>query len=71
MAASGPMPQKQRLRRVLILCRNFACNLAYYRVGRQPEHLHLQKRAENFWRVAAGKINFFSNGKLREVGSSI
>lgn len=54
MADSGPMLRQTRLRRVLILCRNFAANLAYYRVGRLPEYLHLQKRRENFWRVING-----------------
>ena len=31
-------------------------NLAYYRVGRKPEHLHLQnyKTRGNFWRVVSG-----------------
>jgi hypothetical protein len=54
MADSGPMPRQTRLRRVLILCRNFASNLAYYRVGRRPEYLHLQKLSQNFWRVVSG-----------------
>lgn len=54
MAGNDPMPRWKRLRRVLILCRNFAANLAYYRVGRRPEYLHLQKRPESFWRVISG-----------------
>jgi hypothetical protein len=54
MVPGAPMPRQTRLRRVLILCRNFAANLAYYRIGRLPEHLHLQKRSENFWRVTSG-----------------
>jgi hypothetical protein len=54
MAASSPMPRQIRLWRVLILCRNFAANLAYYRVGRRQEYLPLQKLSENFWRVVSG-----------------
>lgn len=54
MAAGAPMPRQTRLRRVLILCRNFAANLAYYRVGRWPEYLPLQKLNENFWWVVSG-----------------
>lgn len=54
MADSGSMPRQTRLRRVLILCRNFTANLAYYRVGRRLEYLHLQKRPENFWRLING-----------------
>jgi hypothetical protein len=41
MAGDAPMPRSKHLRRVLILWRNFAANLAYYRIGRQPEYLHL------------------------------
>ncbi|MFY9684003.1 MAG: hypothetical protein WBQ40_04850 [Candidatus Sulfotelmatobacter sp.] len=50
------MPRQDRLRRVVILCRNFAVNLAYYRVGRKTEHLHLQdyQTRGNFWRVMSG-----------------
>jgi hypothetical protein len=38
--------------------RNFAVNLAYYRVGRRGEHLHLQDYRErgNFWRVVIGNF---------------
>lgn len=48
------MPRQTRFRRELILCRNFTANLAYYRVGRRPEYLHLEGRPENFWRVING-----------------
>jgi hypothetical protein len=52
------MSRRDRLRRVLILCRNFAMNLAYYRVGRQMEHVGLQdftrNRRANFWRAVSG-----------------
>jgi len=50
------MSRRDRLRRVVILCRNFAVNLAYYRVGRTPEHVNLQdyKKRGNFWRVVSG-----------------
>jgi len=52
------MSRRDRLRRVIILCRNFAVNLAYYRVGRRPEHLPLQDYAQrgNFWRAANGNF---------------
>jgi len=56
---SGPsMPRKNRLRRVVILCRNFAINLAYYRAGWSSEHKHLLDRAktDNFWRVVNGNF---------------
>ena len=52
------MSRRDRLRRVIILCRNFAVNLAYYRIGRKAEHLplqHYQKRG-NFWRVVSGNF---------------
>jgi hypothetical protein len=49
------MPRKDRLRRVVILCRDFARNLAYYRVGWKDEHRNLFDPAKNdgasFWRV--------------------
>jgi len=48
------MTRRDRLRRVVILCRNFARNLAYYRAGRRPEHLPLlapEHPRVNFWRV--------------------
>ena len=49
------MPRKDRLRRVVILCRDFARNLAYYRVGQRDEHRSLFDPAKNasatFWRV--------------------
>jgi hypothetical protein len=51
------MSRRDRLRRVVILCRNFAVNLAYYRVGRRPEHLALQQRQRgNFWRATNGNF---------------
>ena len=48
--------RRDRIRRVVILCRNFAVNLAYYRVGQRAEHLHLQdyQTRGNFWIVASG-----------------
>jgi hypothetical protein len=54
MTGDAPMSRRDRLRRVLILCRNFAANLAYYRVGRRPEYLPLQKTSESFWLVVSG-----------------
>ena len=50
------MPRQDRLRRVVRRRRNFAVNLAYYRVGRKMEHLHLQdyQTRGNFWRVMSG-----------------
>jgi len=52
------MPRKDRLRRVVILCRNFAINLAYYRAGCSNEHKHLldPAKAGNFWRVVNGNF---------------
>jgi len=52
------MSKRDRLRRVVILCRNFALNLAYYRVGRKPEHVPLQDYAQrgNFWRAVSGNF---------------
>jgi len=56
MTDIAPLSRRDRLRRVVILCRNFAVNLAYYRVGRKTEHLHLQNYKKNvkanFWRAA-------------------
>lgn len=50
-----PLPKKDRLRRVVLLCVAFTRNLAYYRVG-QEEFRHLLNPQENaganFWRVA-------------------
>jgi hypothetical protein len=48
------MSRRDRLRRVVILCRNFARNLAYYRAGQKAEHLPLldpRHPKVNFWRV--------------------
>lgn len=53
------MSRRDRLRRVVILCRNFAVNLAYYRVGQRPEHeiLGNAHNAEaNFWRTASNNF---------------
>jgi hypothetical protein len=51
------MSRRDRLRRVVILCRNFAVNLGYYRVGRRPEHLPLQHAQRgNFWRATNGNF---------------
>ena len=58
MSNITPMPRKNRLRRVVLLCCHFARNLAYYRIGRDEEHRKLFYRAKNasanFWRVANG-----------------
>jgi hypothetical protein len=58
MTDNSSMTKRERLRRVAILCRNFAVNLAYYRVGRKPEHLHLQdyEQRGNFWRAVSGNF---------------
>lgn len=58
MRNTAPMSRRERLRRVVILCRNFAVNLAYYRVGRRPEHSGLfdAQRWGNFWRAANGNF---------------
>jgi len=51
--ATPPMSRRSRLRRVVILCRNFARNLAYYRTGQDPEHAPLLTSSHpsvNFWR---------------------
>ena len=58
MTGTATMSRRDRLRRVVILCRNFALNLAYCRVGQKAEHRHLldyQKRG-NFWRTANGNF---------------
>lgn len=57
MTGAATMSRRDRLRRVVILCRNFAVNLAYYRAGRKPEHLRLQDLRHpgaNFWRTVSG-----------------
>jgi hypothetical protein len=58
MRATATVSRRDRLRRVVILCRNFALNLAYYRVGRRPEHLPLQNYPQHagarFWRAVSG-----------------
>lgn len=62
MPENAPKKQKQttmlrrdRLRRVVILCRDFARNLAYYRSGQSSRHKSLLDPATcaeaNFWRV--------------------
>jgi len=55
---NAPISRRDRLRRVVILCRNFAVNLAYYRVGQRPEHSGLLdfQRHGNFWRAANGNF---------------
>jgi hypothetical protein len=49
------MSRSDRLRRVVILCRAFTWNLAYYRVGRRKEYSHLFDKPTtaggNFWRA--------------------
>ena len=57
MNASPALSRRDRLRRVVILCRNFARNLAYYRTGQSPEYKSLLDPAHpqvNFWRVMNG-----------------
>jgi hypothetical protein len=60
MMATATMSRRDRLRRVVILCRNFALNLAYYRVGRRPEHRPLQDfprhASASFWRAVSGNF---------------
>ena len=60
------MSRRDRLRRVVILCRNFAVNLAYYRVGRKAEHLHLQdftrEATSGALRMAISSTSACSNG---------
>lgn len=54
----GPtMSRRDRLRRVVILCRNFARNLAYYRTGQLAEHAPLldpKCPRMSFWRITNG-----------------
>jgi hypothetical protein len=54
-AVNEPMPRRDRLRRVVMLCCFFARNLAYYRAGREPEFASLlnpaSKADANFWRA--------------------
>src|SRR5258706_12493841 len=53
------MTREERLRRVLILCCSFARNLAYYRIGRTKEFVHLQAQRNptfSFWRAV--NVNF-------------
>jgi hypothetical protein len=48
------MPRKLRLRRVVILCREFARNLAYVRAGQREEYSQLfaaSNPTASFWRV--------------------
>jgi hypothetical protein len=55
--AGRAMSRRDRLRRVVILCRNFARNLAYYRIGQQAEYKPLLDPGHprvNFWRVTNG-----------------
>jgi predicted nuclease of predicted toxin-antitoxin system len=57
--AGATMTRRNRLRRVVILCRNFAWNLAYYRAGQMPQNvvLHDASNSEaNFWRVAGANF---------------
>lgn len=57
MNATPALSRRDRLRRVVILCRNFARNLAYYRTGQRPEYESLLDPAHpqvNFWRVMNG-----------------
>src|SRR5487761_1244632 len=53
------MSRRDRLRRVVILCRNFAVNLAYYRVAHRPEHKPLgnpHNAEANFWRTVGNNF---------------
>jgi hypothetical protein len=55
MSDALTMSRRDRLRRVVILCRDFARNLAYYRAGQNDEHrllLDTRHPGANFWRVA-------------------
>jgi hypothetical protein len=58
--ATDPMPRRDRLRRVVILCRNFARNLAYYRAGRKDEHRQLfdavKTASAHFWLVTSANF---------------
>jgi hypothetical protein len=59
VGTAPPMTRRDRLRRVVILCRNFAWNLAYYRAGQKPENVVLcdaHSRAANFWRIVGGNF---------------
>jgi hypothetical protein len=58
MTGASTLSRRDRLRRVVILCRNFAVNLAYYRAGRRVEYLHLQdyQKRGNFWRAISGNF---------------
>jgi hypothetical protein len=53
------MSRRDRLRRVVILCCNFAVHLAYYRVGQRPEHEifgNARNAEANFWRTASNNF---------------
>lgn len=55
MSDALTMSRRDRLRRVVILCRDFARNLAYYRAGQSEEHrllFDITRPGANFWRVA-------------------
>jgi hypothetical protein len=58
MTTNHPTPRRDRLRRVVILCRSFAINLAYYRAGWSNEQKHMLDPAKsgNFWRVVNGNF---------------
>jgi len=56
-AAAPMMSRRDRLRRVVILCREFTRNLAYFRAGRMRKHSPLwdpqkNRRESAFWRTA-------------------
>lgn len=57
MRSTAPMPRKDRLRRVVILCCHFARNLAYFRVGQSEQYRHLfdpdRTTCANFWRMVS------------------
>lgn len=51
------MSRRRQLRRVVVLCRAFAWNLAFYRAGQREQHKFLFDRRHagaNFWRVVNG-----------------
>ena len=49
------LTRKDKLRRVILVCRRFTRNLAYYRVGMRSEYAdlfdHEKHREANFWRM--------------------
>jgi hypothetical protein len=57
--ATPVMSRHDQLRGVVILCRNFARNLAYYRVGEVPQYSSLRDARHtqvNFWRTTSNNF---------------